>query len=299
MDPLADPRFFDALARHDELYECFAQRCAATAPRATVDGLPALLGILRDMGRLPSVCSAETEAFLAVEMEAASDEELTFAHVEAYFNGVVCFQSADGLSSEEIAARFPRANAINEDGRPALLAAVDDGDGTLVDMLLRFGADPNATSDGGGTTPLYSACAAAKENIVRSLMLAGADPHARVDRMGATPLYIACHKGLSLVVDELLLGGADPDRPQRDGSTGKHVAAKAAHVEVVRVLLVGRASPDVRTNKGFAPLRTRARGGGDLGRLRRVNSEASQEGGTGGSESGAGGTARAARGGSC
>ena len=44
MDPLADPRFFDLLARHDKLYDAFARR----ATSGVVDAA-ALPSILEDM----------------------------------------------------------------------------------------------------------------------------------------------------------------------------------------------------------------------------------------------------------
>lgn len=254
LDPLSDPRFFECLERSDLLYIAFAQRSGTGVAPTTTGGLLAILGILRDVNRLHPVCSQETEEFLVGELGAEVDDPLTFSRIEELFNAVVHFQAAEDLSHEERAVRFPKANALDDDGRPALLVAVQDDDLALTEMLLQCGADPNSVPEGSGHTPLFVACAANRPELVRTLTLAGALPHARIDRMGATPLYIACHKGYAAVVDELLMGGADPDRPQRDGSTGLHIASKGSHAEVVRVLLANGATANVRTNKGFTPI---------------------------------------------
>jgi hypothetical protein len=234
-----DPRFWESLERHDALSVAFAKH-SSNGLLGTID-LPELLSILRDVDKLPTVCAAETEAFLASRMAADGIDSLSLEHVEALYNAVVTFQAADGLSTEEIAARFPLANAVGDDGRPVLLAAVEDGDDALVEQLLHYGAVADAVPEGGGATALYVAASRANERAVQALMLHGADPHVRVDRMGATPMYIACHKGYAAVVDALLLGGPPPPASLGHTPTPRHPDIAPAHC--ARVLTYYRDRP--------------------------------------------------------
>ena len=270
MDPWLDPSFAAAELLHEELYSSFFSRAArATAGAPLTINLDALLGVLRDVGKLHRVCEVETEIFLRSQLDdvavdddlddfldkvgSGDDTPLPFERVEFLFNEVVKFQSVVHLSAEARALKFPRTNEEDAEGNTVLWNAVDAADLTYVELLLSLGSDPNRASSS-GKTPLYLACERGQTELAGALMRAGADAHAAVDLMGATPFYICCHRGHIGCVDELIAFGADVNRRQRDGSSSLHVAVKINSAPLVRMLLGADADPNLRTNKGGAPL---------------------------------------------
>lgn len=78
-------------------------------------------------------------------------------------------------------------------GEPPLFAAVLQGHRATVELLVDKGADPNAAGPG-GFTPLGSAVAAARAEMVAVLLVKGADVDGRVN--GQTPLRLAGRLGL-------------------------------------------------------------------------------------------------------
>ena len=90
-------------------------------------------------------------------------------------------------------------NERNEFGSTALIIAACRGRNQLVDILLRSGAEINATVEGSGRTAL--ACAVEREHTetVRLLIEAGADLE-MADKQGNTPLMIAKSKGSQEIV---------------------------------------------------------------------------------------------------
>lgn len=92
-----------------------------------------------------------------------------------------------------------------------LMGAALEGDLEVVKLLLKQGADPNATSMG-GMTPLMSAAHEGHSGIVEVLLNAGADPNVK-DNGGYTPLMCAAHKGRYDAAKALLIGGAPIQTP--------------------------------------------------------------------------------------
>ncbi|XP_045502459.1 transient receptor potential channel pyrexia-like isoform X1 [Colias croceus] len=165
--------------------------------------------------------------------------------------------------------------------KSAALWAAWMGKSSVLNKLLKLGADPNS-SDDAGRTCLHLTCLVASEDCARLLLEHGADPNmwdSTTDRK-ATPLHcaasaksVACVKallshgadvnaGLSEhsplhyavlsdapdVVRELLNAGACPDTPQVFTETPLHVAASLGSPSCLKLLL--DAGADVRAAMG-------------------------------------------------
>ena len=123
-------------------------------------------------------------------------------------------------------------------------AAMEQDNAAVVRLLLAAGADPNAQTEAGGTTPLHDAN---DPETVEALLAAGADLHAR-SVAGDTPLHSGLNKD---VVEVLLDAGADLNARNNDGDTPLHLGINPGKV---RVLAAAGADPNARNNDGRTPL---------------------------------------------
>ncbi|KAJ3539329.1 hypothetical protein NMY22_g4789 [Coprinellus aureogranulatus] len=97
----------------------------------------------------------------------------------------------------------------------ALQRAASNGLKDIVDQLLRNGADPNLSS-GSGFSALQSACHRNFIDIVRILLEAGADPNINNDESYQPAIYSACmHQNLGMLI-LVLEKGADPNQSVRN-----------------------------------------------------------------------------------
>jgi hypothetical protein len=107
-------------------------------------------------------------------------------------------------------------------GRTLLHAASAQGNLTMVGLLLRLGADPNA-QDGGGHTPLYSLAneygASDGGDVVRALAQSGANVNANDGVKHCTALHMAARRGSLEIAEVLLDCGADIDARDSLGDT--------------------------------------------------------------------------------
>ncbi|EED21298.1 ankyrin repeat protein [Talaromyces stipitatus ATCC 10500] len=83
---------------------------------------------------------------------------------------------------------------------------------------------------------LHLATAHDREDVVELLLEYGADVNARSDG-GWTPFHNACDKGCEKIVRILLQAGADFNSQLLNGMTSLHLAAQAGHTDVVKCLL--------------------------------------------------------------
>jgi ankyrin repeat protein len=152
-------------------------------------------------------------------------------------------------------------DARTPDGVSALLIASGSVDGstsgqfTIVNpsgheavalLLLDRGADPNAT-DAFGITPLHAAVRNDRRELARALLMRGANPNARLlkprpgimfgdvdERLwdpGATPLVVAAKAANVELMKLLVAHGADPSLTSTDGTTALMAAAGVARTE--------------------------------------------------------------------
>lgn len=113
-------------------------------------------------------------------------------------------------------AKLPRANinAMEFRQKTALHLAVTHGRDDIVELLLAYGADVMAKSDG-SWTPLHNACEQGSVKILKQLMDAGADINARLLNNMTTPLHVAAQAG-HLDIVKCLLAEKDVKRAAKD-----------------------------------------------------------------------------------
>lgn len=130
-------------------------------------------------------------------------------------------------------------NTKNEEGSTVLMLAAGNGDLEMVELLIKAGAEVDAT-DARGWTALFKALFNYEQNcgfpdVVSALIDAGADIEHQV-AYGTRPLMIAAGYGEARVVDVLLLNGVDVAAVNEGGRNAKTMAETKDYVEVVNQL---------------------------------------------------------------
>lgn len=166
--------------------------------------------------------------------------------VEDLRTGLAPHLSAPQLAgvAEHEAAYRERESARLEAGRAAyrdagyeneLLVAVNGGDPSAVERLIRSGADVNFATVDGGASPLYNAARRGHTEIGGLLIDAGADVD-WVSQGGHSPLMWAATRGHRDMVRLLAAAGADLEQG-RPRITALSIAAMYNHTDIVRDLL--------------------------------------------------------------
>lgn len=137
----------------------------------------------------------------------------------------------------------------------ALADASTLGDTDVVNLLLKYGADPNLGADDSGNPefPLIDAAEQGYVEVVQTLLRAHANPNV-VDSDGNSALLSASREGYDEVAHALLQGGADPNYPNRDGDTPLIIASRCGHLDIVRYLLAGGANVNAKNKAGVTAL---------------------------------------------
>jgi ankyrin repeat protein len=134
-------------------------------------------------------------------------------------------------------------------GDTALAAAALNGQLAACELLLRHGANANATSREGGDTPMMWAAANGHAGVIELLLQHGASVNA-VNEKGFGPLFRATYKNQPHVVRLLLAAGADvftktglggarsgaTDGARLGGKTALECARENGHTECARWL---------------------------------------------------------------
>lgn len=120
----------------------------------------------------------------------------------------------------------------------------------FVSILLRHGADPCAT-DRDGNTPLHlNSRWTQSQRVVELLVKAGADINATKETDGSTPL-ISAAKAQQLDVSMFINHGADPNRQDSDGNTALHHICESWLLERSHIQhWLTFADPKIKNNKG-------------------------------------------------
>ncbi len=112
------------------------------------------------------------------------------------------------------------------------------GDVQLVRRCLEAGVDANGGEHtGGAATPLACAVMGKHESIVELLLRAGADPEAPADALGRTPLMLASSNGDVIATRLLIETGASVNTADEEGVTALMCAAASNSVACIEILL--------------------------------------------------------------
>jgi ankyrin repeat protein len=195
-----------------------------------------------------------------------------------------------GQSREELSSSMAIQDYQRPDGVTPLFMASQKGHTSVVNVLLRHGADPNLANHD-GTTPLFMASQnghtkLGRTSVVDVLLRHGTDPNLpltaepcsvpltiaagnghlqTVERLAdpnlpktvepySVPLEIAATNGHAETVERLLEGGALINYQRPDGVTPLFMASQNGHTNVVDVLLRHGADPNLANHDGGTPL---------------------------------------------
>lgn len=128
---------------------------------------------------------------------------------------------------------------------------------TVIEKLIKSGADVNGKSNSRKQTPLHGAKLAGYD-VVKILLEHGADPNTQ-DKWGQTPLHLfAGHVGEVQTIHLLITYGADASIKDKDGNTPLH--KMIGHwlgedsVKVAELLIGARANPKAKNKDGKTAL---------------------------------------------
>ncbi len=223
---------------------------AAASLRAYRGGTKPLLVYAADWKKVagPRLKGYGREEFIDLEPDSRDPADRLAAAIRAGDREKALFLAGLGLDLAAASTLGPSALE---------LAAARDDD--LLAELLRTGARPQATGEGGRTL-LHSAARGGSARNVALLLGKGLPSDAR-DAEGATPVHAAAEAGRAKLVEALLVKGGPADAPTKEGLTPLALAAAKGHVDVVTLLLAKGADPNARGRDGKTPL-TRAAAGG-------------------------------------
>jgi hypothetical protein len=129
----------------------------------------------------------------------------------------------------------------------------------LVELLLQYKADPNATIPSVGDdacknyTPLLMAANSGFDDMAGLLLKFKADPNLAKD-CAKSPLLRAAYDGRLGLVEVLLQHGADTEARSSDGDTALSFAARHGLRELAELLLAHKANVNATNNAAWTPL---------------------------------------------
>eukprot|EP00066_Takifugu_rubripes_P011581 XP_011600847.1 PREDICTED: ankyrin repeat and SOCS box protein 14 [Takifugu rubripes] len=139
----------------------------------------------------------------------------------------------------------------NDEQDSPLVAAILNDQYDLATLLLRYRANVNQTGPL-SRTALHESAFLGLENFVYLLLESGADPNAR-DSKKKTPLALAAQNGHLIIVEALLEKGAHVEAESESGSV-LFDAAEAGNPDVISLLLVHGADPNLPIYSGHLPI---------------------------------------------
>lgn len=145
-------------------------------------------------------------------------------------------------------ARKADVNIPQMDGTTALHWAVERDDLETTDILLRAGARVTVQTRE-GVTPLQLAATNGNGMMIDRLVKAGADPNAALTPTGDTALMMAARTGTPGAIRVLAEAGAQVNATERwGGTTALHWAVSEGHADAAKALIAAGADVNARSN---------------------------------------------------
>jgi uncharacterized protein len=145
-------------------------------------------------------------------------------------------------------ARKADVNVPQVDGTTALHWAAERDDLDLADLLINAGARTTARTRE-GVTPLQLAAVNGSESMIDRLLKAGADANAPLSAVGDTALMMAARTGKTGAIRVLVEAGADVNAKETwGGTTALMWAVSERHVDAARMLIEAGADVDARSH---------------------------------------------------
>jgi ankyrin repeat protein len=137
------------------------------------------------------------------------------------------------------------ANAADHNGYTPLYAATKTGLTEAVEMLMKYGADPNLSAGPDGETPLVVAADDHHFELVHLLLMYNADAGI-IMGSGNTPLIRVINKTIPAKIIELMLDyDTNANTKNREGTTALFAAIQSRRVDVMSILLDHGANPNL------------------------------------------------------
>jgi ankyrin repeat protein len=141
---------------------------------------------------------------------------------------------------------------VNAQGQTLLKKAIAEKRLDLIQVLLKAGVDPNIT-DKDGYTPLHHAVFNKQHEVATQLLIGNANPNKTYGN-GLTALHRAADKGDAKMAWLLMQHGGDPNKQDSvNQATPLHYAVNRNHGEVVRCLILYKASDNIPDKHGATP----------------------------------------------
>lgn len=155
---------------------------------------------------------------------------------------------------QQLIDKGANVNHIKEStGIPALFEAVRIDEPSIVETLLKFGADPNIITES-GNSPMSLSIYKSLETFTLLLSYDG-DPNT-VNTDGNPLLHIAIQKGVkgTRFVEKLIKAGANVNINDKNGNTPLQLASKQGNTFVVKKLIEAGATVNISDKNGNTPL---------------------------------------------
>jgi len=162
------------------------------------------------------------------------------------------FESIEKMLSE-VRNKADLLECTNENKETPLWRACKKGNVEAAAALLRHGANINAKSKF-GETPAYIAAHFGRRSVLELLLKCGADFLEIRDLRGELPIHVACYHGRLACVKLLLEAGTPVNIQDKDGRTPCYVASYHDHWEILELLIRHGCDVNIPRNNGRTPL---------------------------------------------